>query len=62
VTERPDLDNNSISPLFLAVVEATEEAIIDSLFTANTTKGFGGREVEALPVERVLELMGQKNR
>jgi len=38
VTERPDLDNNSISPLFLAVVEATEEAIIDSLFTANTTK------------------------
>jgi len=37
VTERPDLDNNSISPLFLAVVEATEEAIIDSLFTANTT-------------------------
>ena len=57
VVSRPRLDNNYISPLFLAAVEATEEAIIDSLFTAVTTTGQEGRTVEALPVEEVLEAL-----
>ena len=49
------LDNSAVSRLFLAAAEATEEAILDSLFTATTTEGFHGT-VAALPVEKVLEL------
>jgi len=55
VVERPVLDNSAMSPLFLAAAEATEEAIVDSLFTATATEGFQGT-VPALPVEKVLEL------
>jgi len=57
VVERPVLDNSAMSPLFLAAAEATEEAIVDSLFTATTTEGFQGT-VPALPAEKVLELAG----
>ena len=52
----PLLANDSMSPLFLAVVEATEEAIYNSLFTAGTMSG-NGITVDALPVTRVLEIM-----
>ncbi|HYI09422.1 MAG TPA: P1 family peptidase [Thermoanaerobaculia bacterium] len=44
--------NDDMSPLFLAVIEATEEAIYNSLFKATTV----GR-VEALPLEKVLPLV-----
>jgi D-aminopeptidase len=57
VAARPVLDNAATTWLFLAAVEATEEAIVDSLFTAPTTEGFRGT-VPALPVEKVLELVG----
>ncbi len=50
------LHNDSISPLFMATIEATEEAIINSLFAAKTTTA-GKRTVEALPVEKVMEIM-----
>ncbi len=50
------LPNDAMSPLFLAVIEATEEAIYNSLFRAKTTTG-RGRTVEALPIERTLEIM-----
>jgi D-aminopeptidase len=50
------LANDAISPLFLAVIEATEEAIYNSLFKANTTSG-RGRTVEALPLDRTLEIL-----
>lgn len=59
VREYPELGNDSMSPLFLAVVEATEEAIYNSMFKAETMEGFQGHRVEALPVERVLEIMEQ---
>lgn len=48
--------NDAVSPLFLAVIEATEEAIYNSLFRATTTSG-RGRTVEALPLDRVLEVL-----
>lgn len=48
------LSNNSMSPLFLATVEATEEAIINSLFAAKTMTS-NGFTIEALPVKQVLE-------
>jgi len=44
--------NDDISPLFLAVIEATEEAIYNSLFKATTV-----RDVEALPLERVVPML-----
>jgi D-aminopeptidase len=53
----PVLADDDLSPLFLAVVESTEEAVLNSLFAATTTRGFGGHVVEALPVDRVLEIL-----
>ncbi len=50
------LSNEAMSPLFLAVIEATEEAILNSLFRATTITG-RGRTVEALPLERTLEIL-----
>jgi len=47
------LSTSAMSPLFQGVIEATEEAIYNSLFMAVTTEGFGGSRVEALPLERV---------
>jgi D-aminopeptidase len=44
---------DALSPLFQAVVEATEEAIGNSLLRATTVKGFGGKEVEAVPLKDV---------
>ena len=50
------LSNEAMSPLFLAVIEATEEAIYNSLFRATTTWG-SGHTVEALPLDRTLEIL-----
>jgi D-aminopeptidase len=50
------LGNEAMSPLFLAAIEATEEAIYNSLFKATTVTG-RGKTVEALPVERVVEIL-----
>jgi D-aminopeptidase len=50
------LANDTASPLFLAVIEATEEAIYNSLFRATTTTG-RGRTVEALPLDRTMEIL-----
>lgn len=51
------LGNDAMSPLFLAVIEATEEAILNSLFRAATTTGKQKRTVEALPIEKTLEIL-----
>ena len=56
------LSDDDLSPLFQAVVEATEEAIGNSLLKATDTKGFQGREVKALPLERVVELLKKYGR
>jgi D-aminopeptidase len=53
----PVLADDDLSPLFLAVVESTEEAVLDSLFKATTTKGVEGHEADALPVAKVLEIL-----
>lgn len=55
ITEIP---NDQVSPLFLAAIEATEEAILNSLFMAVTTTGFDvARQrqatVQALPLDRL---------
>jgi D-aminopeptidase len=50
------LTNEAMSPLFLAAIEATEEAIYNSLFRAVTTTS-RGHTVEALPLERTVEIL-----
>ena len=51
------LRNDDTSPLFLAAIEATEEAILNSLFAAETTKGVQGHNIEKLPIPKVLEIL-----
>ena len=58
----PVLRGNALSPLFEAVVEATEEAIYNSLLQATTVSGRDDRTVEALSIERVLEVGKKYNR
>lgn len=53
---RNSLSNDSMSALFLAVIEATEEAVYNSLFRATTVTG-RGHTVEALPIEKTLEIL-----
>ncbi|MEM6769121.1 MAG: P1 family peptidase [Bacteroidota bacterium] len=55
-----ELANSGVSPLFLATIEATEEAIINSLFAAETMTGRDGNRREALPREEVLELLRKR--
>jgi D-aminopeptidase len=50
------LTNDAISPLFLAAIEATEEAVYNSLFRATTTTG-QGHTVQALPIEKTIEIL-----
>lgn len=50
------LGNEAMSPLFLAVIEATEEAIYNSLFRATTVTG-RGHTVEALPLDKTLQIL-----
>ncbi|MDZ7738924.1 MAG: P1 family peptidase [Bacteroidales bacterium] len=56
------LANSSVSPLFLATIEATEEAILNSLFAAETMTGHDGHRVEKLPIDKVMEIMNKYNR
>lgn len=55
------LRNDEMSPLFLAVIEATEEAIINSLFAAETLQGKEGRVIKALPVDETIRIMKKYN-
>lgn len=51
------IGNDAASPLFQAVVEATEEAIINSLLRATSMTGIDGHRVEALPLDRTIEIL-----
>lgn len=50
------LTNDAMSPLFLAVIEAAEEAIYNSMFRATTMSG-NGHKVEALPIDKTIEIL-----
>ncbi|WP_018627178.1 P1 family peptidase [Niabella aurantiaca] len=56
------LFNDDLSPLFLAAIEATEEAIVNALFAAKTMTGRNGNKVEALPKEAVISILKKYNR
>jgi len=51
------LPNDAMSPMFLAVIEATEEAIYNSLFRATTVTGRENRTVEALPIDKTITIL-----
>lgn len=53
------LSNDAMSPLFQAVIEATEEAVYNSLFRAVTMTG-NGVTVEALPIDRTREILKKR--
>lgn len=54
--------NDHVSSLFMAAIEATEEAIINSLLAATTTRGKDGHTVEAIPMEKVINILKKYNR
>ena len=56
------LANDALSPLFQAVIEATEEAIYNSLFRATSMSGFRDHRVEALPLARTIEILRSAGR
>lgn len=53
--------NDAMSPLFMAVIEATEEAIINSLLMAKTMTGKDGNKIEALPHDEVIKILKKHN-
>ena len=55
------LANSEMSSIFAATIEATAEALWNSLFMANDMTGRGGYHVDALPVEQVLEMLRIRN-
>lgn len=56
-----ELNNEGVSPLFEAVIEATEEAIYNSLFRACDMKGWQGHTINALPLKETLEILRKYN-
>ncbi len=52
-----ELRNDRMTPLFEAVIEATEEAIFNSLFAAETMIGKDGLVIDELPVDAVLKIL-----
>lgn len=58
----PRFREDDLSPLFQAVVEAAEEAIYNSLLKATSVRNRLGRVVEALPIERVREVLKKYGR
>lgn len=56
------LPNDQINPIFLATVQATEEAVINSLVAAETMTGVKGHTVLALPQNRLREVLQKYNR
>ena len=57
--ERQHVADASLDSLFEAVVDATEEAVLDSLFQATTVIGRHGRVAQALPLDELLPLLGR---
>jgi D-aminopeptidase len=61
-TDERSVRDDQIDPLFPATVDATEEAVVNSLWQAKDVLGREGRIIEALPHDEVLELLEQAQR
>ncbi|MCS5703562.1 MAG: P1 family peptidase, partial [Acidobacteria bacterium] len=58
---RSVLQPDAVSPLFQATLEATEEAVYNSMLQATTVTG-NGRTAEAIPIDRVMEILRKYGR
>jgi D-aminopeptidase len=56
------VSGRALDPMFAAVVEATEEAVLNSLLSSPTTVGRGGNTSEGLDSDAVVELLREHNR
>jgi L-aminopeptidase/D-esterase-like protein len=56
------LANDQMNPLFLATVQATEEAVVNAMIAAKTMTGKNGRTVIALPHDQLREVLKKYNR
>ncbi len=56
------IPNDEIDPFFRATVQATEEAIVNALITADTMTGINGNTVYSLPHDRLREILRRHNR
>ena len=56
------LPNDSLDPIFLATVQATEEAVINAMVAAETMTGINGHTVIAIPHDRLREVLKKYNR
>lgn len=54
-----DLPNDEMTPLFQAAMEATEEAVYNAMLQARTMTGAGGHTLEALPVDKVRDILAR---
>ena len=57
-----NVNNDDMTPIFMATIEATEEAIINSLFKAHDVTGYNGKVHKALPVDKVLDMLRAENK
>jgi len=62
LNEIQELRNDDMTALFLAAIEATEEAIINSLFAAEDMTGRDGHQIKALPIDEVINLKEKMGR
>jgi D-aminopeptidase len=56
------LPNESMNPLFLATVQATEEAVVNAMVAAETMTGINNHKVIALPHDKLQEVLKKYNR
>ncbi|MGB9234990.1 MAG: P1 family peptidase [Terriglobales bacterium] len=56
------IPNDSLDPIFLATVQATEEAVVNAMIAADTMTGIDGHNVMALPHDRLREVLKKYNR
>lgn len=56
------LANSDLNPLFEGVVQATEEAIVNSMVAARDMTGVNGRRIYAIPHERLRDILGRYDR
>ena len=56
------MPNDSLDPIFLATVQATEEAVVNAMVAADTMKGINDHEVIGLPHDRLRNALKKYNR
>lgn len=59
--EKNVVPNDLMSPIFMGAIEATEEAILNSLFMAEAMTGFKDRTIKALPLDKILPILREYN-